>query len=176
MSDFDFSQLDLSEYEVDSGEERLRAGRYICKVTEAKVEPMKSKNGYTLVLRLEDKVTGHGSIPMFITVKHSKSAKAQQIGLAQVKTLATHGGLPNPDKVGDVKNLVGLEVGVKVSPEPWTDDNGEERTGSAVDKWHPFFDPAKGATGPDPVETKGSDSVKTPPPPKADPFDDDIPF
>jgi hypothetical protein len=175
MSDFDFSKLDLSKYEVDSGEERLRAGKYVCKVTEAKIETMKSGNGRTLTLRLEDVKTGHGSIPMFITVEHNKSAKAEEIGLKQLKTLAAHGGLANPNQIGNVKNLVGLQVGVKVSPEPWTDDNGEERTGSAVDKWHPFFDPSRTtATGPDPVEAK---APAAPAASKEDPFeDDDIPF
>lgn len=172
INDFDFSKLDLSKYEVDEGVRRLRAGRYICEIKSAKIERMKSGKGQSLVLELED--PHHGNIVTYVTVRHS-SEKAEDIGRAQLKSLATHAGMPNPNNIGSPKALVGHKVGVSVVPEEYTDSNGETRMGSAVDRWHPFFDPAKGATGPDPVaETPKSEAA--PAKSGGDPFDDDIPF
>lgn len=144
--DWDFGQLDLADSEVDSGERRLKPGRYICVIKDANLEKTSTdKNGRRIQLILVDK-NGAGSITESINIHLPKSPDATEIGKKHLKTLLTHGGHESPSAPGDINSLKGLVVGVNVVAEPFEDQKGEKRMGSAVDGWHPYFNP-EGATG-----------------------------
>lgn len=128
---FSFSDLNLSGVDVGRASGTgLKPGRYICKVTEAKLEDVKSGSGKKLTVSLAE-LGGAGSITHWINVYLPKSEEATRIGREQLKALLTHGGHPSPDKPGDVRTMKGLIVGVVVVSEEYV-KNGETRKGSAV--------------------------------------------
>ena len=111
MSDnqeFDFGQLDLENSEVDSGERRLRRGRYVTKVTAASLEKVGERGtGRAVKVTFVD-LAGNGSITTYINVHLPGKQEATEIGKKQLKTLLTHGGHPNPNAPGDIKTIEGL--------------------------------------------------------------------
>ena len=170
-----FDSLDLSDVTEDSGERRLRPGRYVCKITDASIESTKDKKGRKVVVTLQD-TAGNGGIVDYINVFLPGKEKAMEIGRKRLKTLLVHGGHENPDKPGDIKNLIGMTVGVNVEAEPYTDQNGKEQMGSAVASWHPYFEP-KGAVGLGPDNSHvDKAAAKAANADGTDGFDDDIPF
>lgn len=112
---FSFSNLSLSGVEAAAGSSVLAPGKYVVKVTEAKVEDTKAGTGKVLKLRLSCKA---GVISDNINV-YNPSAEATKIGLEQLKSLLVNGGHPDPDNIGahGVQSIVGLTVGVVVGSE-----------------------------------------------------------
>lgn len=150
---FNFRELDLSNVRAAGISNRLRPGNYICTISDAKIEPMKSKNGYSakIVLVANDM---SGEIPAYISVAH-KNEETRRIGLEQLKGLLVAAGHPNPDAPGDINSLVKLQVGVRVISEPYIKD-GQEREGTAVAGFFAPGDFAKQA--PVPVGAKAASS------------------
>lgn len=160
--DFDFGSLDLSEYDADSGEMRLKPGRYVCRITEASLEKVTSegnKGGRRLQVVFADR-DGHGTIRESINVHLPKSSEATEIGKKQLKTLLTHAGHPTPNNPGDISSIKGLVVGVNVDKDTFKNDRGDIIPTSKVHGWHPYFNP-EGAVnlGPSLVEVARSNSV-----------------
>lgn len=144
MSDnWSLDDLDLSEVEADSGEMRLKPGRYVCKITHASLEKItdgQNAGGRRLQLAFAD-TQGNGTIKESLNLHLPKSPKAQDIGRKALKTLLTHGGHPTPNKLEDVNSVKGLTVGVNVAPDTFKNDKGETIQTSSVHGWHPFFNP-----------------------------------
>ena len=159
MATFSFDQLNLSDVKASAGG-GLQAGRYICKVKAAALRDT-AKGGKQVEVNFEDN-QGGGVIRAWINVHVPESSEATRIGREQLKSLLVHGGHASPDQPGDIKSLVGLDVGVTVKSESYQ-KNGETRSGSKV---HFFYDPATGASA----------SNDTAPPAAARKFDDEIPF
>jgi hypothetical protein len=141
---FTFNDLDLSSNTASSGERRLKAGRYACKITGVELRTNKDGVGRSIQVEFTDVDSG-GKIMDFINVYLPNSPKAETIGRDRLKSMLEHGGHPTPDKPGDIKSLVGLVVGVNVEESEYV-SNGETRIGSEVASWHPYFS-AEGATG-----------------------------
>jgi len=174
---WNFGDLDLSDSEVDSGEQRLQPGRYICEVVHAELKSVKTDaRAKRLEVGFVD-VSGLGSIRESINIHLPKSEEATQIGKKQLITLLTHGGHPTPERPGDIKSLVGLTVGVNVSIDKYQDKKGEMRDGAAIDSWHPYFNP-EGATnlGPKPKANGAASSSVPPTEAVQQSAFDDIPF
>ena len=112
---FSFSNLSLSGVEAAAGSSVLSPGKYVVKVTEAKVEDTKAGTGKVLKIRLSCK---DGVISDNINI-YNPSAEATKIGLEQLKALLVNGGHPDPDNIGvhGVPSIVGLTVGVIVGSE-----------------------------------------------------------
>jgi len=115
MSTFSFSNLSLAGIEAAAGSSVLAPGKYVVKVTDAKVEDTKAGTGKVLKLRLSCKA---GVISDNLNVANP-SPEATRIGLEQLKGLLVNGGHPDPDNIGQhgVASIVGLTVGVIVGSE-----------------------------------------------------------
>ena len=168
-STFSFASLNLSGIETErpSGN-KVEIGPQTLTITEAKVRPTNSGNGFQLEVKLEDSKNAY--IRDFITIQHS-SADAQKFGRQRLKALLTYAGHPSPDEPGDVSSIVGRQVGVHVVEEEReiTDD----RTGqpkkikvAAAKKFGAYFSHDGSAT---PPRTSSSGT-----PDKS--LDDEIPF
>jgi hypothetical protein len=168
-----FDQLDLSDVEAQ-GSMRLQTGRYITRCTSAEIKAPEGSKNRMLAVTLEDK-GGEGDIRMNFNVKHS-SEQAQEIALRQLKSFLVEGGHPSPDKPGDVKSLVGLEVGIVVGyGKPWTDRDGNSRTSTEVKRFIHTGKMADMVLGPDgsaPGAAKANGKAK----PVRETIDDEIPF
>tara|TARA_R110000764_G_scaffold1308_5_gene5200 strand:+ start:1516 stop:2052 length:537 start_codon:yes stop_codon:yes gene_type:complete len=178
MSEFQLDQLDLSNVEADSGESRLRAGRYVCRVDDASLEKVSTDaNGRRIQVKFIDN-SGLGFISESINIHLPKSEKGTEIGKKQLLTLLTHGGdsvptSPSIEKIRSVK-----AVGVNVIDEVYYKD-GVQKMGSKVDSWHPYFSPESAMNlGPAPMSptpSKSANGTGTPSPVPSSTFDD-IPF
>jgi hypothetical protein len=171
-----FDQLDLTDVEAQ-GNMRLMAGRYITKVTHAEIKAPEGSKNRMLAVTFEDK-GGEGDIRTNFNVKHS-SEQAQEIALRQLKSFLVEAEHPSPDKPGDVKSLVGLEVGIVVGHgKPWTDRDGNSRTSTEVKRFVHVMKMADMQLGPDgssPPNGGGKPSggkTRT----TSDDLSDDIPF
>ena len=123
--DFSFSNLNLSNVQAAAGVSVLPPGRYVCKVTDAKIESTKDGSGRMVVVKLADE-GGKGVITDRLNV-FNKSPEATRIGLEQLKALLVNGGHPDPDNIGahGVQSIRGLTVGVLVGSEMY---QGEARS------------------------------------------------
>jgi len=140
MSEFQLDQLDLSNIEADSGESRLKSGRYVCRVDSATLEKVSTDaNGRRIQVKFVDN-SGLGFISESINIHLPKSEKGTAIGKKQLLTLLTHGGDSVPTSPS-IEKIRGIEaVGVNVIDEAYFKD-GMEKMGSKVDSWHPYFSP-----------------------------------
>lgn len=126
---FNFRELDLTAVKASGISNRLKPGNHICTIAEAKIEPLKSKNGFSAkVVLVADDMSGE--IANYFNIAH-KSEDAQRIGREQLKGLLVAAGHPTPDHPGDISSLLKLKVGVRVVEEPYIKD-GKERMGTAV--------------------------------------------
>lgn len=122
-----FDKLDLGGIEQDGGRATLRPGNHKVKISSAEIKTTKAGNGKYIEVKLE---ADNGQYVLDRINVHNPSQKAQEIGLARLKSLLTHGGHPTPDQPGDIKSLIGLEVGVRVEQgESWRDSDGNVRPG-----------------------------------------------
>lgn len=168
MSDFDFSQLDLTDVQVKGS--RLRAGNYVCTITEPEIKHSKTGGRY-LSVKLVDKA-GEGSIGYNITLEN-KNTTAVQIGRETLKDLLTKGGHPSPNKPGAIDSIKNLIVGIRVVQSEYKDKDDMTRMGSEVKQYNPFFNPKENGV------VLGAEKMVAVAPKqesKSDDFDDDIPF
>lgn len=167
MSGFNFRDLTLKGIQASSGAAVLPPGKYVCKVSDAKMD--KTRNGgWQLIVKLTDS-SGAGSITEWLTIFNPNSEEAQRINRERMKALLVHGGHPDPDNIGahGVESIKGLVVGVAVHTESYKDRDGKDRQGTRV---HYFFDPKEIGSegGASPAGSAGGTSF--------DDFDDDIPY
>lgn len=160
---FSYADLNLRGVNVASpGGNRLKPGRYICKIKEPQYKDTKNGSGGGFSCVFVNVDTAGGEISNFINL-FNRSEEAQRIGREQFKALAVHSGHPNPDSPGNAKSFLGREVGVVVVDEEYTDrKTGEKRQGSAVAG---FIAPTE--VDPDYSRDEGA---------SGDEMDDDIPF
>jgi|TARA_Y100000296_G_C5177440_1_gene260946 hypothetical protein len=147
---FSFREIDLNEVvaQKESSGTILKKGDYICKVSQAEVRPTRS-GGSQVMVELKDVESG-GVIKDFINIhlpvsesmsgdEKTNKLNAQKWGREKLKALLTHGGHSNPDKPGDIVTLVGLNVGVHVEPDSYTDSTGTQREGSRVKRFGAYY-------------------------------------
>lgn len=154
---FSFTNLSLSGVQAATGGSVLPPGKYVAKVKEVEFVDNKNKNGKVLKVKL---VAKEGVITDNINVFHSDSAKAQEIGQEQLKSLLVNGGHPDPDNIGQhgLLSIKGLTVGIYVGSDEY---NGKESS------------KVKGYMKPEAVPVAGQAAQK----PDLKSFnDDDIPF
>jgi hypothetical protein len=135
---FNFNDLNLSGVEISSAPAMLKPGRYVVQITSAHTK--QTRNGGTAVELAMTDVKGMGSLRAWVNVFVPSSTVATRIGREQLKALLTHGGHPTPDNPKEISSIEGLKVGASVGSDKYTNDNGEERTGS---KLKGFFDPSE---------------------------------
>jgi hypothetical protein len=135
---FNFRDLNLKNVQASSGAAVLPEGKYVCKITDAKVDKTRN-NGVQVILKLTD-VGGAGSINEWLTIYNPNSEESQRINRERLKAVLVHGGHRDPDNIGahGIESIRGLTVGVAVRNEEYTDRNGQKRIGPSV---HYFFDP-----------------------------------
>ncbi len=160
---FDFSELSLSSYDISTGAQMLKPGKYVCVIKDAKVGPNKQKTGVVMTVDLES-VGGEGSIKTWINLT-SQNAEATRIGRSELKTMLHFAGHPNPDRPGDVSTIKGLKVGVLIRANNYKKD-GVDKEGVEVAA---FID--KHEVSPE-TYTPTLPPIKK----KEDNFGDDIPF
>lgn len=120
----DFANLDLSNIQ-EAGPRTLRPGVHLCKITEAKVEP--TRGGGTRVAVKFEGVKEAGYVYDFINIHlPGKSPRAEEIGRERLKSLLVAAGHPNPNRPGDIRSLLGLQVMVNVEQ---GEDYKDPRTG-----------------------------------------------
>lgn len=142
-----FASLDLTNVEAEKGRKSLMPGSYTCKITNAEIKDTKDGRGKGLVVELTD-VEGRGSVEDWINI-HNKSQQAQEIGLGRLKYLLECAGHPNPGRPGDIKTLLGLQVGVHVEQgEDWIDRDGNKRKGGGKPRSSGAYFKAEGAAAP----------------------------
>lgn len=148
---FSFRDIDLNGVDTQresSGGSILKKGDYVCTISSAEVRPTRS-GGSQVMIELKDIESG-GTIKDFINVhlpvsesmsdtEKTNKLNAQKWGREKLKSLLTHGGHSNPDKPGDIATLVGLNVGVHVEPDSYTDNSGTEREGSRVKRFGAYY-------------------------------------
>ena len=135
---FNFNDLNLSGVEISSAPAMLKPGRYVVQITSSHLK--QTRNGGTAVELSMTDVKGTGTLRAWVNVFVPSSTTANRIGREQLKALLTHGGHPTPDNPKDIGSIEGLKVGASVGTDTYTNDNGEERTGS---KLKGFFDPSE---------------------------------
>lgn len=161
MSDWNFTNLDLSSVEEGSGSTRLQQGVYTVECKSASIEPVGATNNRKLVLDFDD-VDGQGDIRVNLNIKHT-SGQAQEIALRQLKSFLVCAGHSTPDKPGDVATLKGLKCKIRVGlGKPWTGDDGAQRQTSEVKSYMPIKGDDKSGGSDSPTDTKD--------------LDDEIPF
>lgn len=141
MSDWNgFGGLDLSGVDADTSKIILKPGSYACRIASAEVKDTRDKRGKVLELLYVDN-DGAGEIKDWINLKNS-NPEAERMGLEKLKGLLVAANHPNPNKPGDVRTLVGLDVGVRIErSEDWTDDKGMVRPGGGkVRRYGAYFD------------------------------------
>jgi hypothetical protein len=168
MSNWDFRNLNLSGYDLQKGG-ALPIGPNVAKVTDAKMQDTRDGMSGQLVIQL-DGLNGEGQVRDYITLftkkTDDKAKQAVEIGRSRLKTLLHFAGV-STDLPGDVKNLIGLVVGVHVEKgEPYTDEKGVQKEGfnRPRRKGQAYFDPAD-------LGAARADTSKF-----SAPLNDDIPF
>lgn len=124
--------------------QRLRPGKYKCQITACAPYRYKNKDtkGYQLIAEFVDMHSGD-TIQCSFNVVHP-SEKARDVAKRQWATLLKYGGHPTPEAPGKraYEDMVGNMIGVHVVEDKYISDrDGQERIGSQVSSWTPFFDP-----------------------------------
>lgn len=129
-----FANLDLSGVEADTYAP-LSPGEYSLRCTDVELNTGPNGMDKRLVVSLSD-VNGAGSIKSNFNLVHKGSAKAQEIGLKQLKSFLLSGKHPNPDNPGDVNTLKGLIVRAYIGMgKPYIGKDGQERTSPEVKRY-----------------------------------------
>lgn len=146
MSNWDFRNLNLSGYDLQKGGQ-LPVGPHVLKVTKAEIQDTKDKQSGQLVMEL-DALDGGGQARDYITLftkkTDDKSKQAVEIGRSRLKTMLHFSGFPG-DIPGDVKQLVGIIVGVHIeASEDFVNDEGKTQKGynRPRRRGQAYFDPA----------------------------------
>lgn len=120
----DFANLDLSNVQ-EAGPRTLRPGIHQCKIVEAKVEP--TRGGGTRVAVKFEGTHEPGFVYDFINIHlPGKNPRAEEIGRERLKSLLVAAGHPNPNRPGDIRSLLGLQLMVNVEQ---GEDYRDQRTG-----------------------------------------------
>lgn len=134
MNQWNYGMLNMSNVQPQRENNGLPVGRHKCRVAAAELVPTKAGT-YQVVVDLQG-VDVPGKTQDRITVFHPRagsdanSAKSVEIGKERLMALLTYGGHPNPAAHRDVKELVGLIVGVVCDQDvDWVDDKGVTRKG-----------------------------------------------
>lgn len=128
MSWSGFGGLDLSKVEAEQGRKTLTPGAHPCRISSAEIKATKDGRGHGLVVVFEA-LDGSGSVDDFINL-HNANAEAERIGKQRLKALLIASKHPTPDRPGDVRTLLGRQVGVHVEKgDDWIDKDGNKRPG-----------------------------------------------
>jgi len=157
---FNFSSIDLTEVNQESGRRTLTAGDHACRISDVEIKDTRS-GGKMLIIEM----TGDGGQKVNDRINIVNNSKeAVEIGRARLKHLLEMAGHPNPNKPSDVNSMKGLSVGVHVvDGADWADQEGMIRKGGGEPRRSaPYF---KAATAGVVAAAKSDDG-----------FGDDIPF
>ena len=123
---FNFSTLDLTEVNQESGRRTLTAGDHACRISDVKIADTRS-GGKMMIIEM----TGDGGQKVNDRINIVNNSKeAVEIGRARLKHLLEMAGHPNPNKPSDVNSIKGLSVGVHVvDGADWADQEGMIRKG-----------------------------------------------
>lgn len=173
----DFSQLDLSGVQ-ESGPRTLRPGVHQCRISEAKVEPTRG-GGTRIALKFEG-THEPGFVYDFINIHlPGKNPRAEEIGRERLKSLLVAAGHPNPNRPGDIRTLIGLQVMVNVEQgEDYRDSRTGEvrRGGGQVVEKNSSVPYSKVESGIDSSPSTQAYVAAAQPQPQSQGFDDKIPF
>ena len=105
--------FDLSGVSTKKQFDLLPDGKYVCHVTEAKMQDTKS-GGMMIKATLTVSGGDYNGRKIFTNFNvQNANPKATEIGLGQLKSLLENSGHKDPNKLGGVEELEGLRVGVK---------------------------------------------------------------
>lgn len=104
------SFLDLSKVETNTNSV-LKEGTYMFKCQDAELKSTKAGNGRYIKVKLREMKSGAILFHNFNI--DNPSEKAQQIGLAQLKSFLAGSGYHNPDTLESVNDLIGLQCEAK---------------------------------------------------------------
>ena len=128
MSWSGFGGIDLSGVEAEQGRKTLTPGAHPCRISEAEIKTTKDGRGHGLKVVFEA-LDGSGSVDDFINL-HNSNSEAERIGKQRLKAMLIAAHHPSPDRPGDVRTLLGRQVGVHVEKgEDWVDKDGNTRPG-----------------------------------------------
>jgi len=96
---FNMNELSLANVEMKNVQRKLKAGQYVCKVTDAKLQATKAKNGSMIILVSFEDLKSGDTIDTSLNVHNVTSKQATQIGREQLKKLCVYGGHPTPDSL-----------------------------------------------------------------------------
>ena len=127
MSFLDLSNVDISDKRDSSDFELLPEGKYLLRCSKAEVCDTKAGTGRYIKCQLKVETGDHENRVVFHTFNFDNpSAKAQEIGLAQLKKFLTFGGYFDPQNLKEVGHLDGLTSMAMVKirkDEKWGDKN-----------------------------------------------------
>ena len=143
---FNFSSLDLTEVNQESGRRTLAAGDHSCRISDVEIKDTRS-GGKMLIIEM----TGDGGQKVNDRINIVNNSKeAVEIGRARLKHLLEMAGHPNPNKPSDVNSIKGLSVGVHVvDGADWADQEGMIRKGGGEPRRSaPYFKATASSTSP----------------------------
>lgn len=153
----------------------LPPGEYNLKVAEVDVRENSAQTGHYLKVQAQIVGPAREGAVVFenITLSHSKSPEAEEIGKTQLRNLAE--ACQVSDVLSKVERLEGGQFSARVTIDQWEGDDGETRESNGLKS---FSAPTPSPAGPDDTEpgrsTGGTDDSGGGP---SDPFDDDdVPF
>lgn len=143
---FNFSSLDLTEVNQESGRRTLAAGDHSCRISDVEIKDTRS-GGKMLIIEM----TGDGGQKVNDRINIVNNSKeAVEIGRARLKHLLEMAGHPNPNQPKDVNSIKGLSVGVHVvDGADWADQEGMIRKGGGEPRRSaPYFKATASSTSP----------------------------
>jgi len=143
---FNFSSLDLTEVNQESGRRTLAAGDHSCRISDVEIKDTRS-GGKMLIIEM----TGDGGQKVNDRINIVNNSKeAVEIGRARLKHLLEMAGHPNPNQPKDVNSIKGLSVGVHVvDGADWADNEGMIRKGGGEPRRSaPYFKATASSTSP----------------------------
>jgi hypothetical protein len=109
----------MTEVKVSNGFEPIPAGKYRAQVTETELKQTKAQDGQLLKAKfeiLDGEFAGRAIFTNYNLV--NKNKQAQEIGLGQLKALATYSGHPNPNMIRNSEELHNRPVVITVKLRP----------------------------------------------------------
>lgn len=134
---FNFSSLDLTDADIESGRKSLEAGEHNCKISSVEIKDTRN-GGKMMVVELKG---GGGQVVYDRINVVNKNPEAVKIGHSRLKHLLEMAGHPNPNRPQDINTIKGLSVGIHVViGDDWTDDEGMIRKGGGQPRQSaPYF-------------------------------------
>jgi len=136
-----FSDLDLSDVEVNERMSRLSPGEYTVSSSDATIETLEGNKKVVRVVFADDGKSGDIRHDFRM---HGFSEAAVRIGREKLKQFLIAAGHPSPDKPADMKTLNGLTCRVFIGMgKPYTAKDGSQKQYSEIKSFMPVGSEAK---------------------------------